>query len=179
MIRFCLYLRHQSSKAYDTLRDSGVIQLPSQRTLRDYSHAVKAEPGFSEEVDTQLRLAAKVATCNEYEKLVVILLDEMYIREDLVYDKHTGALIGFVNLGQVNDHLLAFECSLNPGSSSSATLAKSVMTFMVKGLFTLLRHQYAHFLCSSVSGDLLFHPFWEAVCRLERMELKVCMKNVS
>ena len=52
MIRFCLYLRHQSSKAYDTLRESDVIQLPSQDTLRDYSHA--AEPGFSYEVDDQL-----------------------------------------------------------------------------------------------------------------------------
>lgn len=37
MIKWCLYLRHQSSKAYDTLRDSGCVSLPSQRTLRDYS----------------------------------------------------------------------------------------------------------------------------------------------
>ena len=85
MIRFCVYLRHQSNKAYETLRQSGVISLPSQRTLRDYSHAVKAEPGFSNEVDQQLMLAAKVATSREWEKLVVTFVDEMYIREDLVH----------------------------------------------------------------------------------------------
>ena len=84
MIKFCLYLRHQSSKGYEILRDSGCIQLLSQRTLRDYSHAVKAEPGFSPEVEHQLMVAADVIKRKEWEKLEVILLDEMYIKEDLV-----------------------------------------------------------------------------------------------
>ena len=44
MIRFCLYLCHQSNKAYETLHQSGIISLLSQRTLQDYSHAVKAKP---------------------------------------------------------------------------------------------------------------------------------------
>ena len=30
----------------------------------------------------------------------------MHIKEALVYDKHTGALIGFISLGDVNDQLL-------------------------------------------------------------------------
>ena len=41
-----------------------------------------------------------------WEKCVGILIDEMHIKEDLVYDKHTGALIGFISLGDVNDQLL-------------------------------------------------------------------------
>ena len=174
MIKFCLYLRHQSSKAYETIRQSGCVSLPSQRTLRDYSNAVKAVPGFSSEVDHQLKAAARVSTSKEWEKLVTLLLDEMYIKEDLVYEKHEGILVGFVNLGSVNDHLLAFELSINAGTDDeSCALAKSVMTFMVRGLFTSLRYPYVHFLCSSVTGDLLFQPFWEAVYRLERMGLKV------
>ncbi len=32
MIRWCLYLRHRSNGAHDTLRESGCIKLPSQRT---------------------------------------------------------------------------------------------------------------------------------------------------
>lgn len=140
MIRFCLYLRHQSNKAYETLRQSGVISLPSQRTLRDYSHAITAKPGFSDAVDQQLMLAAKVATCREWEKLLVILIDEMYIKEDLVYDKHHGTLIGFVNLGDINDHLLAFERSLEQETNTNPPLAKTVVTFMVRGLFSPLRY---------------------------------------
>ncbi len=48
LIKWCLYLCHQSGKAFETLRDAG-IALPFQRTLRDYSNVVKA--GFSPEVD--------------------------------------------------------------------------------------------------------------------------------
>ena len=58
------------------------------------------------EVDHQLMTAAKVMTCEEWERLVVILMDEMYIKEDLVYEKHSGTLIGFANLGQVSNQLL-------------------------------------------------------------------------
>ena len=54
MIRWCLYLRHLSGKAYETLRNTGVLQLPSQRTLRDYTHYVPATIGFSHQVDKML-----------------------------------------------------------------------------------------------------------------------------
>ena len=91
VIRWCLYLRHLSgSSAYEMLRESGVIKLPSQRTLRDYTYYTKAAPGFSDDVDRQLMEAAKLDTCAEFEKYVVLLMDEMHVMEDLVYDKHSG-----------------------------------------------------------------------------------------
>lgn len=77
------------------------------------------------EVDRQLMEAAKMKTSKEWEKLVIILLDEMYIKEDLVYDKHEGVLVGFADLGYINNQ---------------DVLAKSVMTFMVKGVFSSLRY---------------------------------------
>jgi len=70
---------------------------------------VKANPGFSMEVDKQLCQAMNLESCPGWKKLVFLLLDEMYVREDLVYDKHGGRMIGFVNLGDVNEHLIAFE----------------------------------------------------------------------
>ena len=79
MVRWCLYLRHQSNKAYGTLRESG-IALPSERTLRDYTHYCEAKTGFSTDVDHQLIQASKVSTCEEWKKYVIVLVDEMYIR---------------------------------------------------------------------------------------------------
>ena len=90
MIRWCLYLRHLSSSSYDMLRESGVIKLPSQMTLRDYTYYTKAKAGFSCEVDHQLMVAAKIDICPERDKYVVIIMDEMHIKEDIVYDKHSG-----------------------------------------------------------------------------------------
>ena len=60
MIRWCLYLRHHSNKAYEVLRNAGLF-LPSQRTLRDYTYYTKSATGFSSSVDEQLLLASKGA----------------------------------------------------------------------------------------------------------------------
>ena len=43
-----------------------------------------------DEIDEQLMSLAKINTCPERKKYVCILIDEMHIKADLVYDKHTG-----------------------------------------------------------------------------------------
>ena len=91
MIRWCLYLRHLSGSAYEMLRECGVVKLPSQRTLRDYTYTAKAAAGFSREVDMHIMEAAKLLSCPDREKHVILLMDEMHLREDLVYDRHTGS----------------------------------------------------------------------------------------
>ena len=126
MIKWCLYLRHLSGSAYEMLRESGCITLPSQRTLRDYTHYVRSTTGFSAEVDEQLMEAAKVAKAEEWEKCVVLVMDEMHVKEDLVYDKHSGALIGFVNLGQTNQHLLQFQKAIE-GDNTVRNLQKQCL----------------------------------------------------
>ena len=92
MVRWCLYLRHLSCSAYEMLRETGTISLPSQRTLQVYTYHIKATVGFSDEVDKQLGIDAKVASCVERDKCVILICDEMHIRQDLTYDKHTGRL---------------------------------------------------------------------------------------
>lgn len=90
LLRWCLYIRHLSGSAYELLRNSGVLKLPSQRTLRDYTYHTCASPGFSVGVDRQLMEAASIESCTYREKHVIIIMDEMHVREGLVYDKHTG-----------------------------------------------------------------------------------------
>ena len=121
----------------------------------------------------QLMQAADIGKCSDWQKLVVILMDEMYIREGLVYNKQTGELVGFVDLGDVNNHLLAFEKAVRGEEKLAPSLAKTMMVFMVKGLFTPLRYVFAQFPCAKLTGGLLFHPFWQAFYRLERMTFKV------
>ena len=90
MIKWCIYLRHLSSGCYEALRQSGCITLPSQRTLRDYTHFAKATMGFSVDVDLQLIEAAEISDCPEWKKCVMILMDKMYVKENLVYEKSSG-----------------------------------------------------------------------------------------
>ena len=172
MIKWCLYLRHISGRAYEMLRDSGCVKLPSQRTLRDYTHCVTSSAGFSADVDRYLLKVANIRECAQFQKNVAMVIDEMYIKEDLVYNKVSGALVGFANLGDINSHLLQFQASLE-NNTQDVKLAKTMVVFMVRGLLSDLEFPYAQFPCAELTGDLLFDPLWEAIARLERCGFQV------
>ena len=52
-------------------------------------------------------------------------------------------------------------------------LAKNMFVITVRGLFIRLNFPYAQFPCVSMSGNQLFDLVWEAVYRLEMIQLKV------
>ena len=170
-IKWSLYLRHLSGKSYELLRNSGCIRLPSQSTLRDYTHYINTTIGFSSEVDKDLLDVAFLS--NGLNKYIVLIMDEVHIKNDLVYDKHQGCLIGFSNLGDTNNQLLQFESALSGEEQYQQSLAQSMLVLMVRGLFFKLNYPYAQFACSSLTGDLMFDPIWEAICRLERLGFSV------
>ena len=118
-------------------------------------------------------IVAYVAQVKDWQKYVIILTDEMHIHEDLVYEKHTGALLGFTNLSDINSHLNRFEQSLQANMISESALAKTMLIIMVRGLFTKLQYPYTQFPSVKLSGDQIFDPFWEAAYRIEHCTLKV------
>ena len=140
-IRWCLYLRHVSGKAYEVLQNSGCIRLPSQQTLRDYTHYVSAKIGFCVEVDQMLVSFLDVSI--ERNRYVSLVLDEVHIQDNLVYDKHNGQIVGFVDLGETNNHLLDFELL----DGADRQVAKTMLVLMVRGLFTRVNFPYARFAC--------------------------------
>ena len=78
IIKWCLKLKFLSSRAYGALRS--VLTLPSERTLRDYTHWIDSSPGFHADVDKQLVEEAKVKTCPDFQKYVCLLFDKVRIK---------------------------------------------------------------------------------------------------
>ena len=111
--------------------------------MRQYSNDLDSSSGFSNELDEQLFCDAKVSSLQEIQKYVGLVGDEMYIKEGLVYDKSTGKLVGYCDIGNINYHLLLLkkEYMENDAEHSKATLAKTMM-FMVRGLFADLEFPY-------------------------------------
>ena len=97
----CLYLYHQSSGAYSTFRKSSIIALPSEHTLRDYGHFASSTHGFSRDVDLQLLDLVKVQEPAHLANYVSVIIDEMYIKEGLVFDKHTDSLTDLCDVGNL------------------------------------------------------------------------------
>ena len=109
-IKWCLNIKLHSSAAYEVIRDSGFMSLPSTRTLRDYTHHMKSSTGFLPEVTEQLiNHEIKVDSLKLYEKHVTLCWDEVRIKENLVYDKHGVQVIGYVDIGNINKELFKFE----------------------------------------------------------------------
>ena len=66
MVKWCLHLKMVSSAAYHAMRSSGFIKLPSEQTLRDYTHLVKAATGIQPDVNAQIIKEAKVDTLEDW-----------------------------------------------------------------------------------------------------------------
>ena len=163
-IRFCLSLQAKSSSAYDEL--SEVLVLPSQRCLRNYKHTFKARPGIvKENVD---KLASLTSDFGGIQQYIGIIFDEMKIRNDLVFDKMSGQLIGYVDLGDPVIDYVSFE--------DNTQFAQYALVFMIRGLCTSLKAVFSyHFTGSSGSTAFQLWPlFWDAIFTLELvLNLKV------
>lgn len=157
IIRFCLSLASKSPSCYEELRNSGILTLPSQRRLRDYRNAIKPKRGFQKEVIEEL----KVETNNYFDvqRYVVLLFDEMKVQANLVFDKTSGELIGFTDLGdpEVNFAVLKAE----------DMVATHALVFLIRGLCTELKFVLAHFATCGITSVQLMPIFWEAICILE------------
>jgi hypothetical protein len=100
---------------------------------------------------------------------MMVLLDEVHIKQGLVYNKHTGELIGFVDLGDINNHLMQLKRSMQDlASQSLEPLSKSMLVVMIRGLLSSFQFPYAQFPCASLTGEQMYNIFWEGIARLER-----------
>ena len=173
LIHWCLHLKMISSTAYDTLRH--ILVLPCGRTLQDYTHFIKAGVGIQTDVTTQLLSVAKMDTLEDYQKYVALIFDEMKIKEGIVYDKHECKVMGFVDVGSVNNTLRLFEQSLTDGDDEGTNpiVAKHMLVFMVRGIFTKLQFPYVQYPTCDLSADTLFPLVWEVIRNLETAGFKV------
>ena len=102
IIQFCLSLASKPASGYDDIRydeksGTGILILPSKRRLRDYKNYIRPERSFNKNIINELK--NKIKKFSDYEKFFAILMDEMKIQSNLVWEKHTGELIGMSTWG--------------------------------------------------------------------------------
>lgn len=101
VLHFTLNLKYLSTSAYRAIQQSGIISLPSARTLDDYTHWMTPQSGLQIEFVEELgRLLAQHLPSGQHD--CTLAMDEMKIKSGLVFNKHSGTLVGFVDLGSVN-----------------------------------------------------------------------------
>jgi hypothetical protein len=161
MIRWAVGLKSLSTSAYEAMGQ--VIKLPSARTLRDYTHWYKAEPGFQFSILEEL--CQKCRSMKEYEKWCTIIFDEVKIKEDIVYDKNSGSIVGFVHPLDIT----------SPNVIPAPKPATHILTVMVKSICGQgsLETPIAHFASRTCKAENLYDIVWEAIKILEGLGMKV------
>ena len=70
----------------------------------------------------------------------------MRVKSNLVYSKSTGTLVGFMEIGSINDKFLKFQDSMesqNSGNNIEREFASYVLVYMVRGIFSNLCYPFA------------------------------------
>ncbi len=172
MIRFALNL-YMSSGAYRAVGNS--LALPSRRTLSDYTNVMTVESEINIEMIDRLKRDMNFDSCTSPEKLIGIMMDEMKVKSGLVFNRRTDRIVGFVNLGSINNDLEALQSSLvDEAAKQQPEVASSMLVLMIRLLrrpsFTFPVAQYP---VSSLSGNKLYPIVWEVIEALELNGLKV------
>ena len=122
------------------MKDTGFIRLPLiERTLHDYTHVFPPKTGIQPEVNDQLATEAKLDEIEAWQKHVVVVFDEIKVKEGLIYDKFSGSIIGFTDLGDTTKYIDELERSMDEPND----VASSMLVFMIRGLFIKLNFPYA------------------------------------
>ncbi|XP_070562112.1 uncharacterized protein [Ptychodera flava] len=167
IIRWCLFLKFKSSACYDALRKSGFVKLPSQRTLSDYSNYIKPKVGLNKPVLKEVVSEIRAKGIPEDLWYVALLHDELKVKKDLVYDKYTGQLIGFVNLGNVNEELVNLERQINGEDVNITDIASHILVLMIRGLTFELEMSIGYWPTVGCRSDHLVDIIWPTISCLE------------
>lgn len=174
LIRIALSIYLNSRSTYEMIRDSGVIKLPSSRTLFDYSHADVVKEGIDDVILKDL--SEKVGKFEEnYKKYHVLMADEMYTSKNLVFHKQSGELRGYMKLNELDKEMKLLENFLDdPDKSYHPEQSSKILCFLVKGVCTSVKEVVATYAVSSVSIKQMYMWTWDVIGALERSGVWVC-----
>ena len=105
-------------------------------------------------------LRHKVKDFSDKEKFVVLLMNEMKIQENLVWDKHNGELRGCVHIGDTD---------LNYATLSKVTtVAFHILFFLIRSIVNPFKFSLANFATNGISASQIFPLLWKAISICEK-----------
>ena len=170
MIRWCISIYLKSPGAYEQLRNSGFLKFPHKKTLLQYTNYTEPKCGIN--IDVIKNLLKEIDSYSDLQQNVGLIFDEIKIKSGLVYSRQTNQIVGFCDMGDMNNELDDFKRHVEKGTEEKS-LSSYVLTFMVRGIFTSLAYPFAYYAGQGFTSDQLYPCVWECVRALECINLKV------
>ena len=150
-----LSLYHSSPKTYRLLQK--IFRLPSVRTLYRIMQNICIYPGFNEQIIEALQ--RKVVNMASECKLCMIAMDEISIKESLIYNVEKDEIEGYEDFGSLG---------------RTKYVANHAIAFLVRGLTTKWKQPVGYFLSSGpISGETLKNVLFECIEKLVNIGLSV------
>jgi len=108
MIRFALSVHLTSPAAYELMRQTGMIKLPSSSTLFEYANVDNVEEGIDEKVIKSVADRLKKFK-EKHKKYHILMADEIHISQNLVFQRSTGRIIGYTSLDDIDSEVSNLE----------------------------------------------------------------------
>ena len=118
----------------------------------------------------------KVQELPSFKRNICVLMDEMKLKSGLFFTS-SGKLVGFSDLGPVNNELQKFEQGLR---TQEAKLASHVFVLMAKGLFSGLKFPFAYYPCEGMTSEQTVR-LWIIICLFiinQKSDIFVILFNV-
>ena len=96
-------------------------------------------------------------------------MDEKKIPDNLVWDKHSGEVIAYVDLGGVNVNYAIL--------SKVEEIANLVLVFLIQSIANILKFSLADFAKTGASVTQMFHVLWKAISICEINMLNVLTRK--
>ena len=115
--------------------------MPDINNLKKYINYTTSKSGFNPDVIKKFVIDSKLHKLEPFQNNVSICLDEMKLQQVLVYKRSSGKLVGFCEMGDINQEIESFQARCVDKENSiwtiSKTLAKYVNVFIVCGIYTV------------------------------------------
>ena len=168
IIRLCLSLASKSASAYDDIQYDeksgiGILILPSRCRPRDYKNYIRRERSFDKNIINELKNKVKNFSYNE--KFFVILMDEIKIQSNLVWDKHTEELVRYVDLGDAELNYAILEKTDN--------IATHILALLIRSIVNPFKFVLANFATPGASASQMFSFLWKvnSICELNSLKV--------
>eukprot|EP00111_Clytia_hemisphaerica_P004585 TCONS_00013167-protein len=175
IVRWCLSIYHKSPAAYKQIANSknNFLKLPHVNTIKRYTNFTKPTSGFNPDIIKRLVIDSNLEKLDDLKRNVVILFDEMKIKADLIYSRSTGKLVGFTDMGNVNEEIRKLQDKCNEKEPHQRELTRYVNVYMARGIFTKLKYPFGFFGSQGFTSDQLYPCTLEVTRVLESIGFKV------
>ena len=175
VIKWCLRSFTKSHAAYEDLRNSGFLRLPSGRLLSDYKNFSSPRSGWQTSTIKAMKEKYEKTKYGKREQVGGLFFDEVKIKERLVFDPSTFELIGFTDIGDDETDIPTVLNDDKVTATPQKNIATHVLQFFYKSLFAKFEFPCAFFLTKGVTAQKLNRVFWQGVSLLHGFGFEIML----